>query len=1580
MRPAIPSILLSFSLFLVLSCGEEIPSTANGQLRGTVWLSSPVADAKVSAWVVGDNWENAFDTPIATTTSAGDGSYTLPLGTNFGRIRVVAQGGNTIEVASSEPLELDEIARLSLLLPTVAADADLTNVTLSPITSLADEWTRARVRVPSLPRGEALDLFGAHIGDVAPHATTPANVRSGEMTLTEETRYGLVLAGLSRLAFDIADESRLTANAVNTYSLTRVLVHDLRDQTVIFDGEGETGPISIGSCDRPAGCTREDCPVACDITPNTLRSKLAGSLTRFLASSSNATGLSFSDIRPFAEGIRNNREAQLFGDADVEELDGQGPKLTWKSPAADAIVAAEFTIEVHADDPTGVDSLVVELDGAVVGEDEDPSPDVFRISNFDSTKLGGDGPKTLTAVAVDRLTNRSESPRNVTLNNSGAGAMAGIVVKGPVANADVSAYRFAGGVRGGVLATTSTKPDGTYYFTLEEGYSGPLLVESVGGTYTEEASPKLVPIDSNDILRTIVPNYQDGHSVENVVVTPLTSLATTYSEHLLANTAKTDDDIANSWALSTQLLSEHFDISDIANQRPLTPENMTGLSSAARYSLALIGLSQMAFSDSNDSGGEAGSFGTAVNAVSVWRLLEQDLADGCWDGKANGEALSLGSHVFTAATPRFEFAQAIVAYLTGAENTTPFGSAADVLRILDKLSQSGPASSSAGCQAGQLFAEPGHNFDKEPPTVAFVSPTPLSGTVVGGTITIAALAMDNLAPKPSIRFTSPALLAGKDNDGDDTDSDVTATIDTRTLGPDGAMTFAAVAKDQSDNESPPKEHTLIVDNTPPTVFLSGVVDGSWYRTPVTVSFGHSDPHPGSVTATLNGAAYASGSPITAQGGHLLRVHATDAAGNHATPASAAFTIDTTPPVLTRREGPGSWARGNVVIEIAATDNLQAIGSLSEEITVVGRDLVRGTTINPALVTLVHTNLSDRTVRAVFNSAAYLDGLGDPMDGMVEFRFGVADQAGNLATPLAVSFSIDNTPPEITLDTITAPYFEEDDTYFTASNAPRLAGTLTPGGSPVTVTVTVGGQPNTGTVAGSGWSYQLPDTADSSQTLHITARDAAGNVAPNSIANKTLIVDTTGPAIGVAPSTMDDESKYGIDFGEAPEDHDAFFSGQGSDDVKLEEDGTPTIRKYVTRLDDPAHNPIRWVVDSNDGAAGVAIAPTTIEYRVYADGDTPPASWRASADAAPHITGIRSGVEILADANAKLRSTTTDFHVDFRSLDRLGNPSAIITRTWHHHPLAPPLKVRYKGGPPVSGPLANMSINRVGLRGKSFDVTDMLDPGFALPANLLGSPPSVIAEYTVINPHPQTVRMGFFLPSPVGATYHKRIWEENPWREPRPLLRKCSKNWAGELWLDTQAPYRLPDEICADSPLWSVPSNATPDPIPVPLATSLLELRAYDTRGATAILPRITEASGGITTITVDGTTYEYYEFDIPARIAPNLPTTVILAPALKSFQTFSPVAFGEPLTKTPLFDGTRITGQIITDYVDCSKTWPVIDEGFLRTKCLEMRRRQHYKALVEAKVTIPESTMSLRGRSRISESTQLEIPGRLRWR
>lgn len=207
----------------------------------------------------------------------------------------------------------------------------------------------------------------------------------------------------------------------------------------------------------------------------------------------------------------------------------------------------------------------------------------------------------------------------------------------------------------------------------------------------------------------------------------------------------------------------------------------------------------------------------------------------------------------------------------------------------------------------------------------------------------------------------------------------------------------------------------------------------------------------------------------------LQVEIPDDAGTElVTLQTLGFTLaDRSPPVVTIQQPlAGALIRGDVAALVRASDSLTTIGSV--EINVDG---------GAWSAALIHD-----ASESVYSSA-----LGNLIDGAHNIAARATDSAGNTGSAAAVSFTVDNTPPQIeVLGAVDAGVYGDDVTLTVTATDTHLASTTT----------TLNGVPYvSGTLI----------TASGPQQLLVVALDAAGNLTTRELA---FTIERGAPVITV----------------------------------------------------------------------------------------------------------------------------------------------------------------------------------------------------------------------------------------------------------------------------------------------------------------------------------------------------------------------------------------------------------------------------------------------------------------------------------
>jgi subtilase family serine protease/flagellar hook assembly protein FlgD/squalene cyclase len=110
----------------------------------------------------------------------------------------------------------------------------------------------------------------------------------------------------------------------------------------------------------------------------------------------------------------------------------------------------------------------------------------------------------------------------------------------------------------------------------------------------------------------------------------------------------------------------------------------------------------------------------------------------------------------------------------------------------------------------------------------------------------------------------------------------------------GSYQLAMTASDAAGN-SASEAIAFVIDRTAPVIGIGGVIDNGFYRN-VTPQISVTEDNLDTLSITLDDVDYVSQAPINSEGGHLLRITATDRAGNESA-REVFFTIDFTPPLV-----------------------------------------------------------------------------------------------------------------------------------------------------------------------------------------------------------------------------------------------------------------------------------------------------------------------------------------------------------------------------------------------------------------------------------------------------------------------------------------------------------------------------------------------------------------------------------------------------------------------------------------------------------------------------------------------------------
>jgi len=330
------------------------------------------------------------------------------------------------------------------------------------------------------------------------------------------------------------------------------------------------------------------------------------------------------------------------------------------------------------------------------------------------------------------------------------------------------------------------------------------------------------------------------------------------------------------------------------------------------------------------------------------------------------------------------------------------------------------------------------------------------------------------------------------------------------IATEGTHEIEAVAVDHVGNSSTAKT-TVLVDKTPPVITLatggSPLEAVSYFNIATAIDISAVDVWTGAtVTATLDGQPYASGTPITVAGPHYLTVQAVDGVGNLSLPVQAKIVIDYVPPVITFVE------KGTTLTSPATFKTA------------------------PAIEIKVDDDFSPIAFDATLDGAPWKSFDPVPPFGWHTIRVVAKDAAGNEAPAATLRVLFDDNNPVVELraagvllDPLQTAKFKERVVIDVAVTDPTIVTGKT--------TVALNGQVQPYTP---GMQITI-DTEGNPHTVKVHAEDEAGNETDVTLA---VVVDATAPVITFTANgrTLDprETQPFRADVGIVIDVHDAFL--------------------------------------------------------------------------------------------------------------------------------------------------------------------------------------------------------------------------------------------------------------------------------------------------------------------------------------------------------------------------------------------------------------------------------------------------------
>jgi hypothetical protein len=213
-----------------------------------------------------------------------------------------------------------------------------------------------------------------------------------------------------------------------------------------------------------------------------------------------------------------------------------------------------------------------------------------------------------------------------TPTGGGSGTMSGRAVYGQMSNAAVNAYGVSNGAVGAQLGSTTTDAQGNFSVSIGS-YSGPVMLQVSGGTYTDDATGTSMTMQPGDVMTGVVPSVAAGSSTSGIQVTPLTSMAQVRAQNMAGGMTDANINSANA------AVGSYFSVSDLLHTSPmdpLSPGSGSGATQGAKnHGMTIAAMSQY-----------AATLGMPHSSGVITAMMD-DVLDGVLDGKMGGTSISM---------------------------------------------------------------------------------------------------------------------------------------------------------------------------------------------------------------------------------------------------------------------------------------------------------------------------------------------------------------------------------------------------------------------------------------------------------------------------------------------------------------------------------------------------------------------------------------------------------------------------------------------------------------------------------------------------------------------------------------------------------------------------------------------------------------------------------------------------------------------------------------------------------------------------------------------------------------------------
>ena len=395
--PLVLSSLLVGSILTACSGGGDSGSSLPTE-RSSVAITGNAVDAIITNGTIrAYSWADGIKGDLLAEAKTDDkGFYTLNVQSPNQPLLIEVTNGRYTEEASGVNVDLLEGQAVRSLIQ-FEQDKDI-NVQVNPYSHLASCLADFKVKQGANEQNAIIEATSAFSGLVGVDVigTYPKNITDPEnanFEVTDELRFGALLAGISSYTATISQENGVTPHRFNQNSsmyFLQVACQDISADGLLngmgyINGSSNVGQLALGSVLLNTESYRLDIPQH---------------ILVMMSSERNATGLDVGQFLQFANGIALSTDS-MFPNETPKPVDQTGPVMTTTTQEG-SYLKGIVDIGFEITDPLGLNSVEYSVNGSFVSMGQTNNP-VLSINTLGYS----DGTLNVTVIAKDALDNES---------------------------------------------------------------------------------------------------------------------------------------------------------------------------------------------------------------------------------------------------------------------------------------------------------------------------------------------------------------------------------------------------------------------------------------------------------------------------------------------------------------------------------------------------------------------------------------------------------------------------------------------------------------------------------------------------------------------------------------------------------------------------------------------------------------------------------------------------------------------------------------------------------------------------------------------------------------------------------------------------------------------------------------------------------------------------------------------------------------------------------------------------------------------------------------------------------------------